>query len=127
MKLMTNIKQSFSNPFAPCDMTAHHKIYSNFTRALCYVTILCLLCFITICCNVGEYFIGGLQKSIDEVESWLVDQETLSDKDSDDELDPASIEKMIIKCYLCINQKISQDYTSNMGKLSSSRCNLRKN
>ena len=34
-----------------------------------------------------------LQESIDEIESSLVDQETLSDKDSGDELDPVLIEK----------------------------------
>ena len=34
-----------------------------------------------------------LQKSIDEIESSLVDQETLSDKDGGDELDPVLIEK----------------------------------
>ena len=31
--------------------------------------------------------------SIDEIESSFVDQETLYDKDSDDELDPVPIEK----------------------------------
>ena len=34
-----------------------------------------------------------LQKSIDEIESSPLDQETLSDKDSDDEVDPIPIEK----------------------------------
>ena len=67
-----------------------------------------------------------LQKSIDEIESSLVDQETLSDKDSYDEVDHVPIEKQIIKCYLCINRKICKDYTSNMGN-SASLCNLQDN
>ena len=41
----------------------------------------------------GLFLHCRLQKSIDEIESSLVYQETLSDKDSDDELEPVSIEK----------------------------------
>ena len=38
-------------------------------------------------------FHGRLQKSIDEIESLLVHQETLSVKDSNDEVDPVPLEK----------------------------------
>ena len=55
-----------------------------------------------------------LQKSIDEIESLFADQETLSDKDSDDELDPVPIEKADNKI-LCINWKTCKYYTSDMG------------
>ena len=55
-----------------------------------------------------------LQKSIDEIESLFADQETLSDKDSDDELDPVPIEKANNKI-LCINRKTCKYYTSDMG------------
>ena len=59
-------------------------------------------------------FYCRLQKSIDEIEPLFADQETLSDKDSDDELDPVPIEKADNKI-LCINRKTCKYYTSDMG------------
>ena len=57
-----------------------------------------------------------LQKSIDEIESSLVDQETLSDKDSDHELDPVLIEKTDNKMLLVYQPKVMQRLYQRHGK-----------
>ena len=53
-----------------------------------------------------------LQKSIDEIV--LVDQETFSVKDSNDELDPVPIEKTDNKMLFVYQSKVCKYYTSDM-------------
>ena len=53
-----------------------------------------------------------LQKSIDEIV--LVDQETFSVKDSNDELDPVSTEKTDNKMLFVYQSKVCKYYTSDM-------------
>ena len=53
-----------------------------------------------------------LQKSIDEIV--LVDQETFSVKDSNDELDPVPIEKTDNKMLFVYQSKVCKYYTGDM-------------
>ena len=55
-----------------------------------------------------------LQKSIDEIESLLADQETLSVKDSNDEVDPVPLEKTDNKMLFVYQSKVCKYYTSDM-------------
>ena len=57
-----------------------------------------------------------LQKSIDEIESSLVDQETLSDKDSFDEVDHVPIEKTDNKMLFVYQSKDMQRLYQRYGK-----------
>ena len=59
-------------------------------------------------------FHGRLQKSIDEIESLLVHQETLSVKDSNDEVDPVPLEKTDNKMLFVYQSKVCKYYTSDM-------------
>ena len=59
-------------------------------------------------------FHGRLQKSIDEIESFLVHQETLSVKDSNDEVDPVPLEKTDNKMLFVYQSKVCKYYTSDM-------------
>ena len=61
-----------------------------------------------------QIFHYRLQKSIDEIESLLVDQETFSVKDSNDELDPVPIEKTDNKMLFVYQSKVCKYYTSDM-------------
>ena len=61
-----------------------------------------------------QIFHYRLQKSIDEIESLLVDQETFSVKDSNDELDPVPIEKTDNKMLFVYQSKACKYYTSDM-------------
>ena len=59
-----------------------------------------------------QIFHYRLQKSIDEIV--LVDQETFSVKDSNDELDPMPIEKTDNKMLFVYQSKVCKYYTSDM-------------
>ena len=117
LKSLSNV-WGFSNPPPPPFIPTHLLIrFLGFFQAP--VTILTPLLLLL---DIKEYL--GLRNIL--YKRFILHNETFDDKDIDDEdieedindeLDPVPIKKkQIIKCFMCINQKIYKDYTSEMGK-----------